>query len=46
MVASLIKRRQLKAKVILLDPNPMMHGFTRVFRDQYADQLSYVPQAG
>ena len=45
MIASLIKRRNLKAKVILLDPNPMMQGFSRVFSTQYRDQITYVPQA-
>jgi NADPH-dependent 2,4-dienoyl-CoA reductase/sulfur reductase-like enzyme len=45
MIASLIQRRKLKAKVILLDPNPMMQGFSRVFSTQYRDQITYVPQA-
>ena len=45
MVASMIRRRQLKARVVLLDPNPMMQVFSRVFGSQYRDLLTYVPQA-
>lgn len=45
MIASLIRQKNLKARVILLDPNPMMQGFNRVFSGQYRDQITYVPQA-
>lgn len=45
MVATLIRRRQLKARVVLLDPNPMMQVFSRVFGSQYRDLITYVPQA-
>jgi len=45
MVATLIRRRQLKARVVLLDPNPMMQVFSRVFGNQYRDLITYVPQA-
>ncbi|MDQ5946727.1 MAG: hypothetical protein QG619_2157, partial [Pseudomonadota bacterium] len=31
MIASVIRQRNLKARVILLDPNPMMQAFNRVF---------------
>ncbi len=45
MVATLIRRRGLKARVVLLDPNPMMPVFSRVFGNQYRDLIAYVPQA-
>lgn len=45
MIASLIRRRNLKARVILLDPNPMMPAFNRVFSGSYREQITYVPQA-
>ena len=45
MVATLIRRRRLKARVVLLDPNPMMQVFSRVFGNQYRDLITYVPQA-
>ena len=45
MVASLIRQRQLKARIFLLDPNPMMQVFSRVFGSQYRDLITYVPQA-
>jgi hypothetical protein len=40
-----IRQRNLKARVILLDPNPMMQAFNRVFNGQYRDLITYVPQA-
>ena len=46
MVVTLIRRRRLKARVVLLDPNPMMQVFSRVFGNQYRDLITYVPQAG
>jgi NADPH-dependent 2,4-dienoyl-CoA reductase/sulfur reductase-like enzyme len=45
MIASLIRQKKLKARIILLDPNPMMQGFNRVFSGQYREQITYVPQA-
>lgn len=45
MIASLIRQRSLKARVVLLDPNPMMQAFSRVFSGQYRDLITYVPQA-
>lgn len=45
MIASVIRQRNLKARVILLDPNPMMQAFNRVFNGQYRDLITYVPQA-
>lgn len=45
MIASLFRQRQLKARIVLLDPNPMMQVFARVFSGQYRDFITYVPQA-
>lgn len=45
MLATLFRQKQLKARVIVLDPNPMMQGFARVFGGQYRDRIVYVPQA-
>lgn len=45
MIAAAFKARRLKAKLIVLDPNPLMAGFSRVFEDQYRDQIVYVPHA-
>lgn len=45
MIASLFRQRQLKARLVVLDPNPMMQVFARVFGGQYRDIITYVPQA-
>jgi NADPH-dependent 2,4-dienoyl-CoA reductase/sulfur reductase-like enzyme len=45
MIATLFRRKNLRARVIVLDPNPMMQGFARVFGGQYRDRIVYVPQA-
>ncbi|MBI2308546.1 MAG: NAD(P)/FAD-dependent oxidoreductase [Rhodocyclales bacterium] len=45
MIATLFRQKNLKARVIVLDPNPMMQGFARVFGGQYRDRVVYVPQA-
>ena len=45
-IAALMKAKKLKGKLILIDPNPMMQAFNRVFSGQYRDQITYLPQAG
>lgn len=45
MIAAAFKVRRLKAKLIVLDPNPLMAGFSRVFEEQYRDQIVYLPHA-
>ncbi|MBW7903065.1 MAG: NAD(P)/FAD-dependent oxidoreductase [Rhodocyclaceae bacterium] len=45
MIATLFRQRGLKARVVVLDPNPPMPGFTRVFGGAYRDRIVYVPQA-
>lgn len=45
MIGWWLKTRKIKGKLIVLDPNPIALGFDRVFRQHYADQIVYVPQA-
>lgn len=45
MIATLFRQRRIKARVIVLDPNPMMQGFARVFAGPYRERIVYVPQA-
>jgi NADH dehydrogenase FAD-containing subunit len=45
MIAWWLKTRKVKGKLIVLDPNPIALGFDRVYRQHYADQIIYVPQA-
>lgn len=45
MIATRFRQRGLKARVIVLDPNPSMPGFTRLFGGAYRDRIVYVPQA-
>jgi len=45
MIATLFRQRNIKARVIVLDPNPMMRGFDHVFNGAYSDRIVYVPQA-
>ena len=45
MIAWWLKTRKIKGKLIVLDPNPIALGFDRVYRQYYADQIVYVPQA-
>jgi len=45
MIGWWLKTRKIKGKLIVLDPNPMALGFDRVYRQHYADQIVYVPQA-
>lgn len=45
MLGALFKSRGVKGKLIVLDPNPLMASFSRVFDSQYRDQIVYVPHA-
>ena len=45
VIAALMQSRSLKGRLIVLDPNPMMAAFNRVFAEQYKDRIVYVPHA-
>ena len=45
LIAWWMKTRQVKGRLIVLDPNPPVMSFDRIFRDAYRDQITYVPQA-
>lgn len=45
MIGWLLKSRRVKGRLIVLDPNPIMRGFHRVFEDRYRDQITYVADA-
>lgn len=45
LIAWWMKSRQIKGRLIVLDPNPPVMSFDRIFRDAYRDQITYVPQA-
>lgn len=45
LIAGLLKGRGSKGRLHILDPNPMVLGFERVFRNDYRDQINYIPQA-
>ena len=45
MIGWRLKTRQIKGKLIVLDPNPIALGFDRIYRQHYANQIVYVPQA-
>ena len=45
MIAETLRQRQLKARLVILDPNLPMLAFDRVYRDAYCDWITYLPQA-
>lgn len=45
MIGWLLKSRRIKGRLIVLDPNPIMRGFHRVFEDRYRDQITYIADA-
>lgn len=45
LIAWWMKSRQIKGRLIVLDPNPAVMSFDRIFRDAYSDQITYLPQA-
>lgn len=44
MIGSLLKSRRIKGKLIILDPNSQVLGFSRVFSEHYPEQIVYLPQ--
>lgn len=45
MIAWSLRQRQIKGRLIVLDPNPPAMSFDKVFRDTYRNEISYFPQA-
>jgi NADPH-dependent 2,4-dienoyl-CoA reductase/sulfur reductase-like enzyme len=45
VIAALLQGRGIKGRLIVLDPNPLMAAFSRVFAEQYKDRIVYVPHA-
>jgi len=45
MIAWWLKERRIKGRLLILDPNQPALSFDRVFRDAYADQITYFPQS-
>jgi NADPH-dependent 2,4-dienoyl-CoA reductase/sulfur reductase-like enzyme len=45
VIASLLKSRRIKGKLIILDANPLMAAFKRAFTEHYREQIVYVPHA-
>lgn len=45
VIASLMQARGSKGRLLVLDPNPLMAAFNRVFAEQYKDRIVYVPHA-
>lgn len=46
MIAWMIKRRKLKAKLVLVDAGAGMQAFNRVFAERYRDQIEHLTHAG
>ena len=45
LIAWWLKARNIKGRLIVLDPNLPALSFDRIFRDSYRDQITYLPQA-
>ncbi len=45
LLAWWMKTRQIKGRLIVVDPNPAVMSFDRIFRDSYRDHITYMPQA-
>lgn len=45
MIAWWMKEHKIKGRLVLLDPNQPPVAFTRIFRDSYSDQITYLPQS-
>ena len=45
LIAWWLKTRNIKGRLIVLDPNLPALSFDRIFRDAYRDQITYLPQA-
>jgi len=46
MIAWMLKRRKLKAKLVLVDAGAGMQAFNRVFAERYRDQIEHLTHAG
>ncbi|MFA5242838.1 MAG: FAD/NAD(P)-binding oxidoreductase [Sulfuricella sp.] len=44
MIGALLKSRRIKGKLIVLDPNSHVLGFSRIFSEQYPDQIVYLSE--
>lgn len=45
LIAWWLKTRNIKGRLVVLDPNLPVISFDRIFRDTYRDQITYLPQA-
>lgn len=45
MIGWLLKSRKITGRLTVLDPNPIVRGFDRVFKEYYRDQIQYIPDA-
>ncbi len=45
LIAWWLMTRNVKGRLVVLDPNLPVISFDRIFRDAYRDQITYVPQA-
>lgn len=45
LIAWWLKARNIKGRLVVLDPNLPVISFDRIFRDTYRDQITYLPQA-
>jgi len=45
MIGESFKRRGIKGRLVVLDPNPLPAGFDHALTQQYRDWISYVPNA-
>lgn len=45
MIAWWIRERRLKGRLIVLDPNPPPPTFSRLCRDTYSQEITYLPQS-
>ncbi|MFH2210668.1 MAG: FAD/NAD(P)-binding oxidoreductase [Pseudomonadota bacterium] len=44
MIGSMLKSRKIKGKLIVLDPNSHVLSFSRIFSEQYPDQIVYLSE--
>jgi hypothetical protein len=41
----MLQQKRIPGRLVMLDPNPMMPAFARIFRSRFAEKIVYVPQA-
>jgi len=44
MIGAMLKSRKIKGKLIVLDPNSHVLGFSQIFSEQYPEQIVYLSQ--